>query len=251
MKICRSIEEMKLAQGCVATMGSFDGLHIGHKQIFETLISISKQKKAPSAVITFNPHPRQVIHNEDNSLRLITTLEEKIEILDNLGVDFLILINFSHEFASLSYTDFVKKYLIEALNIKTFVVGYDHHFGKNREGSYDILLSMQKYFSVVRVDQFSIDENKISSTNIRKMIAKGDIKTLNKYLIESFFVKTSLEKGVAMSIDKIKAFPCAGKYNIKIRGKSKTCVISEEHNLKISSRLTSPMEKITFVSKKK
>lgn len=220
MKVYRGISEFRCAKGCVVTMGSFDGLHVGHGAIFSTLKSLSQKLNAPSAVITFDPHPRMVVGKPNNTPILLTTLNEKIEILDKLGIDNLFIIEFTPEFASLSYEQFVKTYLVDILSVKGVVLGYNHHFGNGREGGYDILKSLgEKYgFEVAQVEKYSINEYKISSTNIRNFLSEGDVVNANTLLIDSFSFSGRLHNGVVLDIDNLKILPKEGCYEAFVNG---------------------------------
>lgn len=221
MKVYRGITELEKVRGCVVTIGSFDGLHIGHGAIFSALKGLSAELHAPSAVITFDPHPRMVVGTPTDEPLLITTLDEKTDILGGLGVDYLFVIDFTPEFAALSYEDFVKKYLVDILAVKGVVMGYNHHFGKGREGTYDILKKLgEKYgFTVYQVERFAVDETKISSTGIRRLLAEGNVGKVNSLLIEPYAISGTVRAGVVVDLDKLKVLPKEGSYNAEVNGK--------------------------------
>lgn len=220
MKVYRGVDELKDVKGCVVTIGSFDGLHIGHGAIFDALKELSGELHAPSAVITFDPHPRMVVGALSEEPILITTLEEKIDILSGLGVDNLFILDFTLEFAALSYAEFVKKYLVDILGVRGVVMGYNHHFGKGREGSYEILqtLGEQYGFTVLQVGRFSIDDYKISSTNIRHLLSEGEMERANTFLIEPYSIYGTLREGSVADIDKLKVLPKEGSYGASVNG---------------------------------
>ena len=218
MKVFRSIEELDKIKGSVVTIGSFDGLHKGHTEILSELLRLAKKKKTKSTVITFHPHPRIALNKDTNKLKLITTLEEKIDIFSRQNIDNLVIIDFTKQFASLDYEDFVTEYLVRYLSIKGMVIGYNHLFGKDRKGNFDLLLNLgEKYnFEVSKVNCFSIDENSISSTEIRKIVESGAISKANKYLIEPYFIMGDIIECVMTIKDRTKLFPCSGLYSAKV-----------------------------------
>lgn len=220
MKVYRGISELEKVRGCVVTIGSFDGLHIGHGAIFGALKELSQELHAPSAVITFDPHPRMVVGTPCEEPILITTLEEKVDILSGLGIDNLLIVDFTPDFAALSYAEFVKKYLVDVLGVRGVVMGYNHHFGKGREGSFEILqtLGEQYGFVVLQVGRFSIDDYKISSTNIRHLLSEGDMERVNTLLIEPYSIYGTLHGGVVTGIDTLKILPKEGSYSASVNG---------------------------------
>ncbi len=153
MRVFRGFDNLPEFNGAVATVGSFDGLHRGHQSLLEVANRAASECGGESIVLTFEPHPR-VILGRAEGLRLLTTSEEKITLLERLGVDNLIIIPFDREFSRISDREFICNYLVEKLNISTLVVGYNHHFGRGSEGSYQSLLTMgeQMEFNVHRVD---------------------------------------------------------------------------------------------------
>ena len=183
MKVYHGVSEFKVEKPVLA-IGSFDGVHQGHLKIIDRLKGIANKKDGESVIFTFFPHPRLVLYPEEGNLRLLTTLEEKIELFEKAGLDHLIVYPFTKDFSTLSYDDFVKKILIDQLRVKHLVVGYDHKFGKNREGRYEMLtkLSMVFKFEVEQIDVLLSDNIEISSTKIRDALQEGNIGKANKYL---------------------------------------------------------------------
>lgn len=168
----------------VVTIGTFDGVHLGHHKVLDKLKEIADQTGGESVVFTFYPHPRQVLTPDEHNLRLLTTLDEKIELLSQAGIDHLIVYPFTLEFAKLSYSEFVKSVLVDQIHTSTLVVGYDHRFGKNREGSYDDLKKCADLygFNIVKLDVLLENEVNISSTRIRNALESGDIRQATRYL---------------------------------------------------------------------
>ncbi|MCT4615080.1 MAG: bifunctional riboflavin kinase/FAD synthetase [Marinifilaceae bacterium] len=181
----------------VITIGTFDGVHLGHRSVIDKLKKLAKQVNGESVIITFYPHPRIVLNADVENLSLVTCLEEKEELLAQTGIDHLVVFPFTKEFSNLSYTNFVEEILIGKLNMKSLVIGYDHRFGKNREGNYEDLLPLAKShnFNIVRLEALNMNEINISSTKIRNALYEGNIKLANSYLAYNFFLKGVVVKG--------------------------------------------------------
>jgi riboflavin kinase/FMN adenylyltransferase len=179
--------EIDFSRGTVVTVGTFDGVHEGHKSLIEILLQVSYKTNLMHVLVTFEPHPRRVLTNNED-IKVLTTLKEKLEILELYGIENVMVINFTKEFSKLSYEEFIKKYLVEKLNVKYLLIGHDHRFGKNREGDETKLLSLAKEhnFSVISVPPLIINERIISSSLIRSLINKGDFETANVYLGRRF-----------------------------------------------------------------
>jgi len=190
MKIYEGINNFKRLDFAVVTIGTFDGVHKGHQKILNRLIEVARMNNGESVLISFWPHPRMVLNNDPGFLRLINTMEEKQILLRNMGIDHLILIPFTREFAQTSSTDFIKKILVETIGTKKLIIGYNHRFGKNRKGNFqDLLKNSHTYgFDVEEITKHEIDDIGISSTIIRKSLANGDITTAEKYLGHPFIV---------------------------------------------------------------
>jgi riboflavin kinase/FMN adenylyltransferase len=179
MKIYHGIDDFTKLDCAVVTSGTFDGVHVGHQKILARLHEIADRHKGETVVITFWPHPRLVLHPEDESLKLLNTFEEKAALLKDLGVHHLIRIPFTKEFSQLTSEQFIKQILVDTIGTKKLVIGYDHHFGKNREGSFEQLkLNGPKYgFEVEEIPRQEVDHIAVSSTKIREALEKGDIET--------------------------------------------------------------------------
>ncbi|MBI9071715.1 MAG: bifunctional riboflavin kinase/FAD synthetase [Melioribacteraceae bacterium] len=182
MKIFTDISQIEKKK-VVLTIGTFDGLHLGHIDILKSVIQKSEEYSAESLAVTFEPHPRSVV-SKDSKIKLLTTLDEKKEIFTELGIENLLIINFTEEFASLSSREFIETYLLSKLNVSEIVVGYDHRFGKNRDGDESKLreIGNEFGFKVSSVSAVKVDDYTISSTKIRNALSLGDLKTANKYL---------------------------------------------------------------------
>jgi len=196
MKIIKDLAEIKRDDKSVITLGTFDGLHLGHQQIVNEVIGKSKQINGRNFLLTFEPHPRKVIPGR-NDVKLLSTFDEKIEILEKLGLENLFVINFTIEFSKQSPEDFVKKYLIDGIGLKEIVIGYDHHFGKERDGNFELLQKMGKKFnfSVTLIPEFSVEDETISSTKIRNALLAGDVIRAGKMLGRFYSFKGVIVRG--------------------------------------------------------
>ena len=181
----------------VVTIGTFDGVHLGHRKVIRRLQELAQSVNGETVIFTFYPHPRLVLNKENNGLRLINTLEEKKILLEAAGIDHMVIYPFTKEFSALSYVEFIEQILVKQVGMKYLVVGYDHRFGHNREGKYDDLKKFADLlnFRIERQEVLNMDKINISSTKIRKAIAQGDIKTANKYLGYRFFIKGDVIDG--------------------------------------------------------
>ena len=199
MKIFRTVDEIHLDQRTVVTVGSFDGFHLGHQQILKELNRQAREDcDCLEILITFHPHPKEVIGNpKDHPIEILTPLEEKLEVLRDLGLPAVLVIPFTREFSQMNYKDFVKNILVEKLRIKKMVVGHDHAFGKNREGHPAQLkqLGSEFGFSVTVLDPFYLDGEIVSSSAIRNLLKKGDVSTAGKLLGRPYSLSGAVEKG--------------------------------------------------------
>jgi riboflavin kinase/FMN adenylyltransferase len=196
MKIYRSIEDYDEDKRSVVTIGTFDGIHLGHQKILSRLIKSSKNKDLNSVVLTFFPHPR-IILNKYNEVKMIDTLDEKIIHLNEIGIDSLVIHPFNKSFSLLSANQFIKDFLVDKLKIKHIIIGYDHRFGKGREASVtDLKNYADDYdFTVEEIKAQEIEKITVSSTKIRNSINQGDIKTTEKYLGRYFNLTGKVVKG--------------------------------------------------------
>ena len=196
MKIYRSIEDYDEDKRSVVTIGTFDGIHLGHQKILSRLIKSSKNKDLNSVVLTFFPHPR-IILNKYNEVKMIDTLDEKIIHFNEIGVDSLVIHPFNKSFSLLSANQFIKDFLVDKLKIKHIIIGYDHRFGKGREASVtDLKNYADDYdFTVEEIKAQEIEKITVSSTKIRNSINQGDIKTTEKYLGRYFNLTGKVVKG--------------------------------------------------------
>jgi len=196
LKIFNSIFDFNPTQETIVTIGTFDGVHIGHQKIIKELIEEAKSSNKKSVLLTFFPHPRMVLQ-KDNSIKLINTIDERANHLKHLGLDYLIIHPFSKEFSRLTALDFVRNILVNQLNTSKLIIGYDHHFGKNREGNIEQLTEYSHLydFIVEEIPAQDIDDVSVSSTKIRKTLADGQLKTANNYLGYNFSLTGNVVKG--------------------------------------------------------
>ncbi|WP_116771762.1 bifunctional riboflavin kinase/FAD synthetase [Maribacter litoralis] len=192
----RNISKYKEEHPTVMTIGTFDGVHIGHLKILNKIINHAKSTELKSSVLTFFPHPRMVLQKDAN-IKLLNTIEEKINILERLGLDVLIIHPFTKEFSRLTATEFVRDILVNTLNTKKVIIGYDHRFGRNRTANINDLVTFGNTydFSVDEIPAQEIDDVSVSSTKIRKALEDGDIETANNYLGYDYMLTGAIIKG--------------------------------------------------------
>lgn len=168
----------------VVTLGTYDGVHLGHQQIIRTMVAEAKSEGKEAVLLTFHPHPRMVLYPDSHTVRLIDTVEEKLKKLEKLGLDTVILYPFTSKFSRLTAVEFVRDVLVGQIGVKHVLVGHDHHFGKNREGNFQQLLEMGSLygFTVEEIKAVEIDGITISSTKIRNALAEGDMRTVAHFL---------------------------------------------------------------------
>ena len=182
MQVHYGFESYKNIKNPIVTVGTFDGVHFGHQKIIQRLQKIAKKNNGESVLLSFDPHPRKILLN-DQGLKLIHTINEKINILENLGLDHLVIYPFTLEFSKFSAKRYIDELLIQKLGTHTLVIGYDHHFGNDREGNIDLLKKYEKSnpFYLEEIKAHEIEEIKISSTKVRSAIEKGNIHLVNDY----------------------------------------------------------------------
>ena len=221
-----SIKDYDLKSPSVITVGTFDGIHLGHQKLIKRVLDISKKENLNSIILSFYPHPKIVLNNNPE-ISLLNTLEEKKEILNSYDIDYLILKEFTKEFSRLSPLEFVRDILVKKLNVKHIVIGYDHHFGRNRDASVSQLKEFSKIFDFKVTEVKALVENNISvsSTKIRAFIKEGNFINANKFLGYNFIFSGQVNKGLGrgkklgfttanISIDKNKIKPGNGVYFI-------------------------------------
>ena len=208
MKVIYGIDNYKPSNSCALTIGTFDGVHVGHQKIIKRLVSVSKNKNLHPVVLTFFPHPRMILQS-DTSIKLIDTLEEKIHLLKKLNIGTLIIHPFSKSFSRMTANEFVRDVIVKSLSVRYLIIGYDHRFGRNREATVDNLINcgFTYGFEVEKIEAKEIESVNVSSTKIRNAITTGDINKANKYLNRPFRItgKVVTGNGIGRKID----FPTA------------------------------------------
>ncbi len=209
MKIYHNPDDFTRLKYGVVTSGTFDGVHPGHQKILQRLGEIARKNNGESVVITFWPHPRMILKPADLTLKLLDTFEEKAEMLRQQDIDHLIRIPFTKEFSQLTSQEFITKILVETIGTKKLVIGYDHRFGKNREGSFEQLkLNGPTYgFDVEEIPQQDIDHIAVSSSKIRKALEAGDIDMATHFLSRPYSITGRVIKGDKLG--RVLGFPTA------------------------------------------
>tara|TARA_R110002073_G_scaffold40547_5_gene115111 strand:+ start:229640 stop:230584 length:945 start_codon:yes stop_codon:yes gene_type:complete len=183
----------------IVTIGTFDGVHIGHQEIIKNLVKTANKSQGESVILTFFPHPRMVLQ-KDSEIKLLNTIDEKIELLEKTGLNNLVIIPFTKEFSRLTALDFTRDILVSSLRTKKLVIGYDHHFGRNREGNFEQLQEYGKtyQFDVEEIPAQDIKDITVSSTKIRKALEAGAIEKANAYLGYNYMLTGIVIKGKAL-----------------------------------------------------
>jgi len=218
LKVYRSIEEFKPVNHPIVTIGTFDGVHLGHKAIFEQMKKDAAQCGGETVLITFSPHPRLVLYKDSKNLKFINTQSKKLERIEKSGIDHLIIIPFTKEFSKNSSEEFISSYVVKHVHPEIIIIGYDHHFGKNREGNIQLLESLKKkyHYDVVQVPPFYVDGQPVSSTRIRNLLQSGNLKEANRMLGYEYAITGEVVRG--NTIGHKLGFPTA---NIKISNEFK------------------------------
>jgi len=234
MRVFRDLSELKHVKDTVITIGSFDGVHIGHQKIINRLKQLSTELKTENYLITFDPHPRSVIYPKDNTLKLLSSQQEKINLFESFGIDNLVIIPFTIEFSQINPLDYIENFLVKNFKPKYIVIGYDHRFGLNRGGDLALLNSVKNRFNynVVEIPKQEIDQITISSTKIRNSILSGDLESANTLLNHNYTLSGKVVRGRKLGTEI--GFPTA---NLKLEENSKlvpkdgiyTCYIEIEN----------------------
>jgi riboflavin kinase/FMN adenylyltransferase len=197
MKIYHHIDEFTPVKNAVVTIGTFDGVHLGHRKIISRIRELADASGGETVLLTFFPHPRMILHPEDESIKLINTIHEKAELLEQLGIDHLIITPFSRDFSNQSAEDYIRDVLVTRIGTKKIVIGYDHRFGKDRHGG---LADLQRLgpvygFDVVEIPEQDINEVAVSSSRIRQALLHGGISHANEFLGYPFFITGKVTRG--------------------------------------------------------
>lgn len=230
MKVYTSLDDFTPVAHAVVTQGTFDGVHIGHQEILERLKSIATVRGGETVLLTFFPHPRMVLQPDDNSLRLLHTQEEKIERMRLAGIDHLLIVPFTKEFSRQTSEQFVRDVLVNKIGVEMLVIGYDHRFGKNREGNMDDLRTLGRVynFDVHEIPAQDVDAITVSSTKIRTALQTGDVAAASRFLGYSYGVSGKVVAGNSLGKkigyptanihveEKFKLIPGDGVYAVKV-----------------------------------
>lgn len=230
MKVYNQIEDFRNIKNPVVTTGTFDGVHLGHQKIISRLIDVAKEEQGETVLLTFYPHPRMVLFPDDNELKLLNTQQEKIRLLEKYGIDHLIIHPFTKEFSRLTSVEFVRNILVNSIHTKRLVIGYNHHFGRNREGSFEHLKEFGPVygFDVEEIPAKDIDHIEISSTKIRQALQAGEVEVAATYLGHTYSVSGKVVQGKQLGRtigyptanilmeDKYKLIPADGVYAVKV-----------------------------------
>ncbi|WP_299284477.1 bifunctional riboflavin kinase/FAD synthetase [uncultured Mucilaginibacter sp.] len=234
MQVYHNIQEFKPLQNAVVTIGTFDGVHLGHRKIIARLQEVARQIGGETVILTFFPHPRMILHPEDQNLKLITTIEEKAELLAGLGIDHLIITPFSRDFSNLSAEEYIREILVNRIGTKKIVIGYDHRFGKDRSGGLAELLQFAPIYNyqVEEITEQDVNEVAVSSSRIRKAVLNGEVGLANQYLGYAFFITGKVIRGdqIGRTLgyptanlfieESYKLIPADGIYAVEIRAVS-------------------------------
>jgi riboflavin kinase/FMN adenylyltransferase len=235
MKIYHHIDEFTRVKNAVVTIGTFDGVHIGHRKIISRIKELATTLGGETVILTFFPHPRMILHPEDENIKLITTIAEKAELLKQLGVDHLIITPFSRDFSNQSPEGYIRDVLVNKIGTKKIVIGYDHRFGKDRQGGLqDLLAQAPVYgFEVIEIPEQDINDVAISSTRIRTALLSGNINIANECLGYPFFITGKVIRGDQlgrtlgyptanlMVEERYKLIPSDGIYAVKVNVEGK------------------------------
>ncbi len=197
MTVHTDINNLPAFKNAVVTIGTFDGVHKGHQQILQMMLDEAKRLNGETVIITFHPHPRQVIAANQAELFLLNSLPEKISLLEKYGIDHLVVTPFTEEFSLLSAENYIEDFLVKTFHPHTIIIGHDHRFGKSRSGNFALLEAKAKEYNYVvkEIPEFMLQNNTISSTIIRQALQKGNIETANEYLGYPYFFSGTVAEG--------------------------------------------------------
>ena len=235
MRVFRGIESLPPLKNAVATMGSFDGVHSGHRALLERVKQRAKELDGESVVLTFDPHPRYALGTAEG-MQLLSTLEEKIWLLEQAEIDNLIIIPFTLEFSRTSPMDFIHS--LTRLGIRSMVVGYNHRFGHKKEGDFNYLASHGDGMEIAMVEQQQVANGKVSSTIIRQTIEAGEMERVAQMLARPYIIIGNCNgEGLLTDLGNDKMLPPAGTYRAKVNGEECQITISEERIVRVEGEV--------------
>lgn len=233
MRVFKGLDNLPAFKNAVATMGSFDGVHCGHRELLRRVMTRAEEIDGESIVITFDPHPRYVLGTGER-MQLLSTLKEKLWLLEQVGIDNVIIIPFTKEFSQTSPQEFIEKD-IARIGINTLVVGYNHRFGYKKEGDYDFL-EQRGSFNVLMVEQQQMADSKVSSTIIRQALSRGRVEKAAKLLAHPYIIMCEIDgNNTIKGIDNHKLLPAEGRYDATINGKGVELIIDSNRTLRTSA----------------
>lgn len=231
MKVFRGLDNLPLFHNAVATMGSFDGVHSGHRELLRRVMDIASSVGGESIVLTFDPHPRYVLGTGEG-MSLLTTLDEKLLLLERLGINNVIVIPFTTDFSHTSPEEFIERH-IAPLGLHTLVVGYNHRFGHKKEGDYGFL-ERSAGFQVQMVEQQQVVGSKVSSTIVRQLLEQGQMEKAATLLSNPYILICDLDsEGCAVGIDEHKFLPAEGEYNAQVDDENVRVIVGDMRKLRV------------------
>lgn len=217
MRIIFGFENAKDLRSPVLTMGSFDGVHAGHRELLRRVVDKAKKEDKDSVVLSFSPHPRMVLSPDNESVALLNSLEEKALLLEQIGIDILLVIPFTLELSEVSSESFLRDYLLGILGVSAVVVGFNHHFGHNKEGSAQTL-TLSDEIEIVQVPKKVVGQSKVSSTHVRKLISAGLMSDAADCLTQPYFVLCKVSESGELILDNPhKLMPKDGCYPVRVK----------------------------------
>lgn len=223
MKVIWGFDNPPTLHNAVATVGSYDGVHSGHRILLDEVVRRARECNGESVVLTFEPHPRITLGN-DEGLRLLSTFDEKCALLEATGIDYVVVIPFDRAFSRLSREEFIDNYIVGSLHIKQLVIGYNHHFGHDKQGSHSFLVE-HGGLEVAEVEQYTAGGNKISSTTIRQALSQGNVALATEMLGHPYIIIGKADDEGRVVVDRYKLLPADGIYNCTICGKASQCEV--------------------------
>lgn len=247
MRVFHGIDRLPAFCHPAATVGSYDGVHGGHYKLLDAVRRLARERSGESVVVTFDPHPRIVLETQTD-LRLLSTLDEKIRLLEQAGIDNLVVIPFTREFSRTSSADFIRRDLAGKLGVEALVMGYNHHFGHNKEGNYGSLHSGGcSELQLCRIDRFCVDGQKVSSTAVRSLVEHGEMARAARMLCHPYLLIAGIERGRLHIGDPYKLLPPAGEYPVTADGEPARLYISSEGAPLLDRPLTAEKSIIEFI----
>ncbi len=223
MKVIRGFDNPPALRNAVATVGSYDGVHSGHRILLDEVIRRAKASGGESVVLTFEPHPRITLGN-DEGLLLLSTFNEKCRLLEIAGIDYVVVIPFDEAFSRLSREEFIDNYIVGSLHIKQLVIGYNHHFGHNKTGDHSFLVEHTS-LQVIEIPQYTDNGNKVSSTTIRQALSDGNLSLATEMLGHPYIIIGRADEEGRVATSRYKLLPTDGIYPCTICGKPSQCEV--------------------------